>query len=625
MKASHDRPSLRLTDTAGLEHLGSGASLEAMRDPIEANQSVLYLRVSTERQMHTAADVDADGNSIATQREATLGKVRALKSTVAEEFVEPGASAQSIAKRPVFRQMLDYIDEHPEVGYVVIYMRSRVFRNFTDAAVTKRALLEKGVRLISAKEHFGEGYAADAMEAMTDVFNEFVVRQSGEDIRTKMLHKVQQGGSVGRAKLGYLNDRKEFDGRLVNTISVDPERAPLIKWAFEAYASGDYTLTQLQGSLADQGLVSRPSVRFPSKVISTSQLSIILHDPYYTGVIRYKGELYPGRHEPLISKELFLRVQDVLAERAKRGQRDRRHHHYLKGLLFCDRCHAAGGRSRLIFTQVTGNGGVYEYFICRGRQERLCDLPLLPVAEVEDAVARRFVLEDLPEGFPDALRAELDEILRDSQASNREMRSNLVKQLRKLDVREERLLDLASDDGLSTPKLKQRLHAVTLERASIQQKLERTEGQLEHGVRTLTAFLDLLAEVGVLYGQSPDPVRRQLVDAIFGELYLEMDDRVEARGQHRPAVEEIHTAAQGYQENQVAIATRSRGQRKDSRRGAGESSLDTSSDLLVGSFRPLGLSKSDLVGVKGLKPSTSRSQTERAINCATPRCVHDER
>lgn len=28
-----------------------------------------------------------------------------------------------------------------------------------------------------------------------------------------------------------------------------------------------------------------------------------------------------------------------------------------------------------------------------------------------------------------------------------------------------------------------------------------------------------------------------------------------------------------------------------------------------------------LVGVKGLKPSTSRSQTERAINCATPRCA----
>lgn len=46
------------------------------------------------------------------------------------------------------------------------------------------------------------------------------------------------------------------------------------------------------------------------------------------------GELFPGRHDPLISKELFLRVQDVLAKRARRGQRDRVHHHFPKGLLF---------------------------------------------------------------------------------------------------------------------------------------------------------------------------------------------------------------------------------------------------------------------------------------------------
>ena len=48
---------------------------------------------------------------------------------------------------------------------MIIYMRSRAFRNFTDAAVTKRQLAEKGVTLVSVKEDFGEGYMADAMEA----------------------------------------------------------------------------------------------------------------------------------------------------------------------------------------------------------------------------------------------------------------------------------------------------------------------------------------------------------------------------------------------------------------------------------------------------------------------------
>ncbi|WP_416780751.1 recombinase family protein [Microbacterium lacticum] len=67
------------------------------------SQAVLYLRVSTQRQMYTAIDIDADGNSIATQREACLDRAKRVKAPVVREFVEPGNSAQTIAKRPVFR------------------------------------------------------------------------------------------------------------------------------------------------------------------------------------------------------------------------------------------------------------------------------------------------------------------------------------------------------------------------------------------------------------------------------------------------------------------------------------------------------------------------------------------
>ncbi|MFV0373264.1 recombinase family protein [Microbacterium sp.] len=81
-------------------------------------------------------DIDADGNSIATQRESCIKRCKRLKAPIVEEFVEPGNSAQSIAKRPVFRELLSYVEEHPEVRYVVIYMRSRIFRNQTDAAIT---------------------------------------------------------------------------------------------------------------------------------------------------------------------------------------------------------------------------------------------------------------------------------------------------------------------------------------------------------------------------------------------------------------------------------------------------------------------------------------------------------
>jgi site-specific DNA recombinase len=587
-----------LTDTSGLEHLNRRRVSATAGARSRGTEAVLYLRVSTERQMHTAADIDEDGNSIATQREATVTRTRALKVSVAREFIEPGHSAQTIAKRPVFREMLRYIEDHPEVGYVVIYMRSRVFRNFTDAAITKRALLEKGVRLISAKEEFGEGYMADAMEAITDIMNEVQVRQSGEDIKVKMRHKAESGGTVGRAKLGYANTRKSFGGRLVNTIDVDPARAPLVRWAFESYASGSFTLIQLLEELTVRGLTTRATARWPEQPLSHSQLSQILHDPYYTGVVRYKGELFAGRHEPLISKELFLEVQRVLAARAKRGQRDVRHHHYLKGLVYCARCHSEGRRGRLVFTEASGNGGRYGYYICMARQSGVCDLPSIPLAEAEKAIAKVFNDEQLQGDFLESLMAEVQETIREAKSYEAEARRELSKQIKKLDVREERLLDLAADGELSTPKLKQRLQLLKIERGALEDRLSQTDASLAHGAQTLATYVQMLANPGRLYASADDSVRRELLDAFYEAIQLDLDDNIEASATRRDAIEDLRSAERAYRSDR---ASKSSGPHL----AMGATALESTSGSLSKFFRTLGLSKTNLVAGTGFEPATS--------------------
>ncbi|GAC1399474.1 MAG: hypothetical protein NVSMB60_11730 [Mycobacterium sp.] len=83
----------------------------------------------------------------------------------------------------------------------------------------------------------------------------------------------------------------------------------------------------------------------------------MLRDLYYVGCVVYKGEVYAGRHEPIIDQVLFDRVQEVLAFRSKDGQRDRVLQHYLKGSLFCDRCERQERTSRLIYTEATNRFG----------------------------------------------------------------------------------------------------------------------------------------------------------------------------------------------------------------------------------------------------------------------------
>lgn len=358
---------------------------------VEGKRAVLYLRVSTPRQMDTAVDIDADGNSISTQREFCLRRASTVQASIEREFVEPGNSAQTIDKRPVFRELLRYVAAHTEIDYVIIYMRSRAFRNFGDAVLTKRQLATLGVKLISAKEDFGEGYLADAMEAVTDIFNEMEVRRNGEDIKAKLRNKALNGGTITRAKLGYLNIRANHEGRLYNSIGLDPQRAHLVRKAFELYTTGEYSIDLLTTAMADLGLTTRPSARWPrEQPVSDSKLHTMLSDPYYAGWVTVDGQLLPGRHEAIISQALFDRVQEVLNLRSARGQRDRVLSHYLKGALYCDRCHTAGRTSRLIYTEATGrNGQRYGYYLCRSRQEGTCDLPHLAVARVEDAIAAR--------------------------------------------------------------------------------------------------------------------------------------------------------------------------------------------------------------------------------------------
>lgn len=555
-------------------------------------QAVVYLRVSDPRQMLTAIDIDADGNSIATQREACVVRAERAKAPIAQEFIEPGNSAQSIGKRPVFREMLRYIEHHPEVSYVVIYMRSRAFRNLADAAITKRILASMGVKLISAKEDFGEGYMADAMEAVTDIMNEVQVRQSGEDIKQKMLHKAMSGGTTGRAKIGYLNVRKDFDGRLVNTIDVDPQRAPYIRWAFEQYATGEVSMSMLRERLSEQGLTTRPTAKWKEGPLSLNQLSLILRDPYYVGMVTYKGQIFDGRHEALVSAETFERVQEVLAARRRPVQRDQVHAHFLRGLMCCDRCNAAGREHRMIYTEANnGNGQCYGYYLCRGRQETTCDLPHLPVGDVERAVARAVKALALDPEFVVELKRHVHEALIVQQQGERDTRTRLAAQLKKLEVQESNLLDIAADGELAADAVKARLRALAVQRRAVVDKLARSDELIQRHADMVLTYLDLLARPYSFYVSASESIKRRILEAFFSCLWIEDEShQVSARGQVHEPIALIQAAAAEW----AATKAKSASDTADA--------LDSTPSNLY--LKAICSSKTGVVGPEGLEPST---------------------
>lgn len=272
------------------------------------------------------------------------------------------------------------------------------------------------IELMSATEKIDATPEGQLMHGVLASFNEFRSRADGADIRLKLWHKAMNGGTIGKAPLGYLNYKEELTDRSVSSVKVDAERAPLIQKAFELHASGEYSAARLQTLMTDLGLRARPTRRWPdSTEVSVNQWHKLLRDPYYTGVVEYQGETYPGRHEALILAQLFQRVQDVMDARHQKGGREVIHFHYLKNLLWCDRCHAAGHDSRLIYTQVQRPAGVYEYFVCVGRKTGTCDLPYLQLDRVEDAVVDHYRHVEVPIAVSEAALETLSLAVRDHQ------------------------------------------------------------------------------------------------------------------------------------------------------------------------------------------------------------------
>jgi site-specific DNA recombinase len=479
-------------------------------------RAVVYLRVSTPSQVNT--DYNPEGISLPAQRERCEQKCTELGADIVREFVEPGRTATSIEKRPVFQEMIAWVKAQADIDYVVVYHFNRIFRNSVDSGLTKRELAKVGTRVVSTVIDLGESLEGDMVETILSAVDQYQSAFSGADISFKMGTKARNGGTLGRAPLGYINQRDTSDGRNIGVVVFDATRAPLLKLAFELYATGDWSIESLQDELYERGLRSRPG-RFPAGEVSTSKLASMLRDPYYCGYLRYKGELIKGRHEALVTQELFDQVQQVMDHRSGSGQRQRRHNHYLKGALWCGQCHDQGVESRMILQWASGNGGRYLYFFCRRKQSHECDSRYLEGDGIEEGVERLYMSLQFDPELAKRLRIAMKHALAEREEATVLVAKQLKSELARLDKQEENLIELAADGGLAVAKVRNRLGLVQRQRDTLTDRLNSQDEHLEVGIRLIEGALQLLSDPAGLYGSMALEDRRQMNGVVFEKIY----------------------------------------------------------------------------------------------------------
>ena len=500
--------------------------------PALTRRAVLYVRVSTKEQLQ--GNGDPDGYSIPAQRQFCQAKAEDLGAEVVEVFIERGESARS-ADRPELQRMLLSLASTP-VDYVIVHKVDRLARNRMDDVTITAQIQAAGAQLVSVTENIDETPSGLLMHGIMSSIAEFYSRNLAAEVVKGTQQKVSAGGTPHVAPLGYLNVRQVVDGRESRTVAVDPERAPLMRWAFESYATGDWSLKSLAVELEARGLTQRASAQRVARPVAANKLHEMLRNRYYLGYVTWRGVEHDGNHPPLIDAETFEQVQRVLAAHRLSGERSSKHQHYLAGTIACGRC-----QSRLLYGVTTGRrGDQYEYFFCAGRHSKRkpCRLPYLPVDQVEHAVERQWQDEQLSQAFTDELRQAL---LRNGERHATETKSERDRLTERVHaIRRERYkwAEKAMDGVVPSDIAREKQQQLGDQLLSSEAALLRLQEFRADQLDLMNRLLDLVTNCAAAYARSSSKGRRDYNQAWFEALELDVadDDQVRVRDVRRTAV-----------------------------------------------------------------------------------------
>ncbi len=481
--------------------------------------AVSYLRVSTKDQA-TRNGLE-EGLSIPAQREAAQRKAEQLGAVIVKEFIESGESAKT-ARRRALQEMLDYIAANP-VQLCIINKVDRLARNRLDDAIIHATLRGANITLVSVTENIDESPSGMLMHGILASMAEFYSLNLAQEVLKGMTQKASIGGTPTKAPLGYLNVRTtDAKGREVRDVEPDPDRAELIRFAFTAYATGDWSLSSLARELKTRGLTTRSTPSQPAKPVTTTGLHKVLTNPYYQGTVTFRGVTYEGAHTPLVDTDTWLRVQTQLDAKNAVGERPQKYDHYLKGTVHCS-C----GTKLMIERPRDKQGDRYEYFTCSGRRKKNgCTRSAILAERIEDRIERDYCTNGLTGEEAQRVSQVLHQVFNQLEASSDDERAVLTAQRDKLEAERLKLVQAHYADAIPLDLLKTEQDRIHTSLDAITHRLDSLANTYHNAHDGLDQILGLLTDLGDLYSKCEPSERRILNRALFKRIIIDEDEHL---------------------------------------------------------------------------------------------------
>ena len=355
--------------------------------------------------------------------------------------------------RTKFAEMLSFLEKGKADG-ILSWHPDRLARNSIDGGKIIH-LIDKGIIKSLKFPTFWFEPTPQGKFMLNIAFGQskYYVDNLRENVTRGMRQKIRNGVWPLWAPLGYLNNP------VTRGIDVNTKKAVLVKKMFKVYATGNYTLKEISEWCKKAGLKSNLD-----NEISPGQIQSTLQNIFYLGLMKYKGEVFEGKHKPLISKKLFDNVQEVLKQRGK--PQKIKHNFAFLGLMKC-LCSAAITAEK----KIKPSGREYVYYRCTKKKGPCPEKHFL---REEDLISQiKSFLQKVSLSSQDTEKV-LEELKKDELKAKEETKilvQNFKKELGEIETKLEKLLDVYLAEVISTEEYTARKQKILTRKLELQEKI----------------------------------------------------------------------------------------------------------------------------------------------------------
>lgn len=463
----------------------------------------IYVRVSSKGQ-------ENEGGSIFEQIELTTSYIKSKKMKLVKIFQETCSAKQK--GRVIYDQMLNQVKRYRGKVNIVCFFLDRMFRNPQDYAELDQIMRDNpdfNLHVISMGKVFSWRSSPEDKKQLWDCVGNATKYSQDLSIKVRVgiLRCLKRGHPPNKVPVGY---KKSKDEEKKSIVVVDESKKFFVKRCFELYATGDYSLEDLCEHIVRNHLTEK-------KYFYRSTLHKMLTNPFYIGKFYFKGDYYDGKYPPIISKELFNRVQKLMHAEAT-GTPVKQDFLYAR-LIKCFYCGCM-----IVFEMKKGK---YEYAHCTNRNlNKPCKIKYIRREALDRQIESIFDNICIPEKNFEVFKSELYEMHKQKTYFTEYSIKNFDEQLLKLENKKEILLDKCLDglisDELYSKKIKQIEDEILKIRVE-KSKIKKAPNKFSEYVENL---LELCKNAPRLYRDASPEKKRKLLKLVCSNLLLKDDELV---------------------------------------------------------------------------------------------------